>query len=331
MTNNEMIERYIYAATKLLPEKNRKDIADELRANIGDMLDARCGEVLPTENDVRVVLAEMGTPDELAEKYSSDKVGHLIGGIYYLKWKIVLKVVLICALAGVTLATVMEAFLEHNDLFVTVGDLVSNTTGVAFAAFAFVTIIFAIFERKNVKLAESDSIDKLPSVPDRSNRISKADPIIGIAFGVVFTVLFLGFPQVFPIMINVGKDSFEYIPALDVDSIRAAWLPIIIFAVTGIVRECVQLVEGRYCKSVMISTIVTNAIAIVAAVFWLTDFNIMNSEGIAQIAAATGKNEVVVQLFNNFNLFFLAVVTFALALDTVTTVVKSVRAMKEND
>lgn len=329
MTNEELIERYIYASTKLLPAKNRKDIADELRANIGDMLDARCGEVTPTENDVRVVLAEMGTPDELTEKYSTDSVGHLLGGIYYIKWKLVLKVVLICELAGVTIATIMEAFLEHKDPLVTVGKLVGNTTGSAFVAFAIVTIIFAIFERKNVRISESDSIDRLPSVPDRSNRISKADPIIGIAFGIIFTVLFLGFPQVFPIMINVGKDSFEYIPVLDVDSVRAAWLPIIIFAVTGIIRECVRLVEGRYCKSVMISTVVTNAIAIVAAVFWLTNYNVMSSEGIAQIAAATGNNEVVVQLFNNFDLFLLAVVTFALVLDTVVTVIKCVKASKE--
>jgi hypothetical protein len=37
----EMIDRYVYAVTKRLPEKQREDVSDELRGLIEDMLEAR--------------------------------------------------------------------------------------------------------------------------------------------------------------------------------------------------------------------------------------------------------------------------------------------------
>lgn len=64
---NDLIERYIYAVTKRLPQKVQKDISDELRTLIDDMLAERCGELVPEEKDIRVVLTELGTPEELYE------------------------------------------------------------------------------------------------------------------------------------------------------------------------------------------------------------------------------------------------------------------------
>ena len=49
--NLDLIERYIYAATKRLPKKQREDVAQELRGLIDDMLNERCKEVTPTEKD----------------------------------------------------------------------------------------------------------------------------------------------------------------------------------------------------------------------------------------------------------------------------------------
>ena len=80
---NDLIERYIYAVTKRLPQKVQKDISDELRTLIDDMLVERCGELVPEEKDIRVVLTELGTPEELYEKYNPDNKKCLIGSPYY--------------------------------------------------------------------------------------------------------------------------------------------------------------------------------------------------------------------------------------------------------
>ena len=70
--DSELIRRYVYAVTKRLPRKSREDVAKELNTLIADMLEERCGQVLPTEKDVRVVLTELGTPAELYDQYSGE-------------------------------------------------------------------------------------------------------------------------------------------------------------------------------------------------------------------------------------------------------------------
>lgn len=42
----------------------------------------------------------------------------------------------------------------------------------------------------------NDGIDNLPPVPQKSNRISKVDAIVGIVFSVIFTLVFLVCPQI---------------------------------------------------------------------------------------------------------------------------------------
>ena len=76
---NDMIERYIYAVTKRMNPKVREDVSMELRGLIDDMLLERCGDETPTDKDVRVVLTELGTPQELYAKYDDDKDKGLIG------------------------------------------------------------------------------------------------------------------------------------------------------------------------------------------------------------------------------------------------------------
>ena len=105
--NNDLIERYIYAVTKRLPGKTREDVARELRTLIEDMLKERCGEVTPSDKDIRVVLTELGTPNELYEQYAGDGKRCLIGPPYYTTYVFVMKIVLICVAFGMTLSAVL--------------------------------------------------------------------------------------------------------------------------------------------------------------------------------------------------------------------------------
>ena len=65
----EMTRRYIWAVVKHLPAKGRSDIETELKGLIEDMLAERTGGGRPTPKDLDVVLAELGAPYELAQKY----------------------------------------------------------------------------------------------------------------------------------------------------------------------------------------------------------------------------------------------------------------------
>ena len=72
-----MIERYIYAVTRELPEQYRAEIADELEALINDLLTGMDMDV-PEERKVEAVLRELGNPKELANRYRG-KERYLIG------------------------------------------------------------------------------------------------------------------------------------------------------------------------------------------------------------------------------------------------------------
>lgn len=72
MVKNDLIDRYIYAVTKHMKSAMKKDVAAELETIIQDMLEERCEDVTPTERDIKVILTELGTPDELASKYNGE-------------------------------------------------------------------------------------------------------------------------------------------------------------------------------------------------------------------------------------------------------------------
>ena len=72
MVKNDLIDRYIYAVTKHMKSAMKKDVAAELETIIQDMLEERCEDVTPTERDIKVVLTELGTPNELASKYKGE-------------------------------------------------------------------------------------------------------------------------------------------------------------------------------------------------------------------------------------------------------------------
>ncbi|ECH9276498.1 hypothetical protein YV30_23930, partial [Salmonella enterica subsp. enterica] len=64
MIPSDLIELYVYEVTRRLPERNREDIALELRSTIEDMLPEDYGEA-----EVKEALAKLGDPAMLAAQY----------------------------------------------------------------------------------------------------------------------------------------------------------------------------------------------------------------------------------------------------------------------
>lgn len=247
--NLDLIERYIYAATKRLPKKQREDVAQELRGLIDDMLNERCKEVTPTEKDVRIVLTELGTPQELAAQYDEDAKKCLIGQPYYSTYKFILKIVLLAAAGGITIANLMLQMIEPQAWFAAITGWLDMVYNSLLAAFTIVTVLFAYFYHKGVQITEPFNFDNLPPVPKRTQEISKWECIAGIVFCVIFAVVFLAVPQIMGFYID--RNGLR-IPMFSVSALRETWYIIILFAVCGIVRESVQLLEGRYNRCVQV-------------------------------------------------------------------------------
>lgn len=332
---NDLIERYIYAVTKRLPQKVQKDISDELRTLIDDMLVERCGELVPEEKDIRVVLTELGTPEELYEKYNPDNKKCLIGSPYYSTYKYVLKIVMICTIFGIILANIISGifdFSKSNSIenvvsstATFIASLITNLIISVGVAFGFVTALFAFFYHKDIKIDTTSNLDSLPPVPKKNEKISKVDSIISIGISVIFLVVFLTAPQIFCIVMYN-----EFIPIFNLETIRQTWYIIVMFSVVGIIRDVVRLIEGRYSKKVMIITIIANVSSALLAIWWLADDKIINPNISKSMTSLFDENgQFMSNIFSNFQQFFLTIIIFALMLDMLVTVFKCLKSKEK--
>lgn len=319
--NHDLIERYLYAVTKRMDRRQRDDVARELRGLIDDMLAERCDGLTPTEKDIRVVLTELGTPQELYSQYDEDAKKCLIGQPYYSTYKFVLKIVLIAVTIGMTVSSVVLQMLEPQGWLAMAANWLSMLYNSLLSAFAVVTLLFAFFYHKGIRITEPFNFDDLPPVPKKSQEISKWESIAGIGFCVIFVVLFVFTPEVFCV-IREGKT----IALFDIEAVRQTWFLVIAFAVCGITRETVQLMERQYNKKVMVTTLVTNAISAVLSIWWLVGFDVMNQTFLANVKETfAGEDQIVFTIFGNFDLFFLGILLFALVLDTIDVTVKTLK------
>jgi len=340
MKNNELIERYVYAVVRQLPAKQRDDIDKELKSLINDMLEERCGDVAPTEHDVNVVLAELGKPSELAAKYDPDGERSLIGPRYYRRYIQTLKTALPFVALGLAIAGVLSILVEGVDKnpvlsvngmdfswAAAVGKWIGNIVTSLFAATAIITIIFAIFERKNVTLDEDD-ISKLPAVPEKNQQIKKSECIVGIVLSVIFGAVFMFAPQIICAISTSGNDGVTAIPIFDTDVVRSLWPCWLAILALGIGNECFGLIEGVYSVRYAVVSVVVNVLSAVGVVIGFSRSDIMNpafTEQIGGLFKLEDASEFIVSMFEHFNVFLIAVWLFALVISTIEVVVKAIK------
>lgn len=332
---NDLIERYLYAVTKRMKAGLREDVQKELRTLIDDMLAERCGDMPPTERDVRVVLTELGSPREMREKYEGSGDRCLIGQPHYAMYIFVLRIVLIAGVAGLTLGLAMEQLMDPQGWYDAVVNWLSTLWSAMLSAFAFVTILFAVLYRKGVKLDHDESLDQLPPVPKKKQQIPVWEPVVGIVVSVLFFVAFLWVPQVFCL---IETDTGITTPLFDVAVVRKGWYLIALWTVCGVTREVVKLMERRYCPAVALTTVITNSASALFGILWGTQKGLINpavQERLAQVLrnVEPEDRETITRLFGNDGTmlmqrllwFILFIVVMVLVIDAVVTVVKSVR------
>ena len=324
---NDLLERYIYAASRGLPRSSRADIERELRTLVEDLLEERCAGREPTEKDLRVVLTELGTPAEIREKYAAHPARGLIGPDYYPQYKWALAVVLGALALGVVLAQILEVLTGERAL----GDLplgllggLASGLGCGFAA---VTLLFAIFERRGVKLDRADdTIENLPPVPQHSELIPRWESIAGLAVCALMLLVFLAFPQVICAVVDMGS-RMQRVTVFRIDALRAQWLWIALFGLFGMAREVFHLVEGRYTLRVLAADIGCAVISALLACRIFLGKDLINPTFL-QVLENLGMNGIVMTIFENFQVFFLGVILFALVLDAVDSAVKVLRVCR---
>jgi hypothetical protein len=336
MTNN-LIDRYIYATVRHLPSKIQNDVEKELDSLITEMLAERSNSNRPTEQDIKNVLSELGTPEEMALRYSGGERKALISGVYFLMYKRVLTLVLpilAIVLTGLTIIGLLfSGEAQRFSVLLGIGGLadislilqaIVDVAGVLIQAFAVITIVFAFLDYNKVNIKESDFFD-LPEVPDARMKISPSGPIFWMIFSIVTTVLLLGFPQFIG-----GYFDGIWIPVFNTEVIRSLWFPILLWTLVEVVAEIIKLLEGRYTVRLAIGRVISGILQAVCVVFVFSYSGIVNHEFVEQVSAVGAEMAATGFPFENVlvypNIGIMVFLLFVIAIEIIEDVVKAVMA-----
>lgn len=311
----DLIERYLYAATRHLPRKQREDVSQELRSLVEDLLLERCQGRKPAEKDVRIVLTELGTPEEVYDRYDDSTCKCLIGQPYYHTYRTVLKIVLACVALGMVVSALVMQMTQPQSWYLALGKMLTMVVQADLMAFAILTILFAVFYRKGIRISDPFSFDDLPPVPQKKERSVLREAVVGIVLNVAFLVIFLEFPQIIG---GYAAETKSWIPVFSVQWLRSHWYILCLIALLGIAREAVVLHQRQYNKTVMWVTVADNLLCAGLHIWWLTR-DVLNPAFVERFGNPGGQN------LPSMSLLFLIVVLFALVLDTAEIVYETLK------
>jgi len=338
---NNLKNRYIFAVIRHLPVRIQSDVREELESLISEMIEERKGnDASPSEQDIKNVLAELGTPEEMALKYYGSERTSLISGVYFLMYKLILATVLpivavvltVLAIAGFIMGAVVgEEFAFQIPVFFGSPNLgfavqaIIGIVGAVIQTFAIITVVFAVLDYMKVDIKEIDFLE-LPEVPVAKMKISPLDAIFGISLSISITALFLVFPQVMTLRIES-----VWIPVFDIAVLRSLWLPFVLWMILEIGTEIVKVVEGRYTMRLAAIVVVAAVFQVIFAITIFGNNDIMNPDFISFIRSLDdGGFRVIGLSFDNLtmrpNLIAMIIILIVLFFETLDVVVKAFRS-----
>lgn len=326
----ELIDRYVYAVTKRLPQAQREDIEKELRGLIDDMLGDRTNGAPPKKEDAEAVLKQLGRPSALAAKYRGEEQ-HLIGPEYFDLYMMIMKIVVIVAVAGTAFAMIIGYITAPPaNVFEAFGKFIAGVITAGIHGFAVVTFVFAVIERfvkRDEKLKGTDwKPSDLPPVPEAKAVIHKADPIVGMVFAVFGIILF----NVAPWFFGAGDISGKtFIPIFNLDVLKNM-LPFIntMFCV-GILKEVARLVIGRYDFRLAIAVTIFNVISLILFLYIFAPPAIWNADFMMSLNTAYGWGWTATQeaahVWSIIPKVIVGLTIFGMVVDTISVAVRAFR------
>ena len=142
----DLVDRYVLTALRRVPQEQRTDIDQELRASIADAVDARVDGGATHDEAVEQTLLELGDPDRLADRYAGRRT-HLIGPELFGAWRRLITMLLSVVLPIVVTIAVVAEVIDDASYGEIIGTawvtLITTTVHLAF----WTTLVFAIIER----------------------------------------------------------------------------------------------------------------------------------------------------------------------------------------
>ena len=334
----EMMERYIYAVTKYLPEAQREDVAMELRGNILDMLPES-----PSEEEVLKVLKSLGSPRKLSEEYNTRK-RYLIGPSYFDKYLEVLKLVvsivmivlLVVNLVSFVFGTSTETF-GVGEIGRLISTIISSSISGGLQAAFWVTVSFVILENTAAEEGYHELFKKewspkdLDPVPSSTSlKISKVEAAISLIVTIIFMVfLYMGSDK-FGIFWMKDGGTLENIPVFNLERLQS-YLPLFwIFAVAQLILFIWQMVKEYWDMPMATFNLVFELGFCILAIVILTDGALFNPALYTELQESMGMAPEVAKEWIIRGKIFAGVLIVVLSLiDSLSTLYKVRKDMRK--
>lgn len=275
-----MIDRYIYAVTRELPERSRKEVAVELRQLINGMIEGKEG-TLTEDEKIDEVLRELGEPKQMANRYRG-KERYLIGPQYFYKYLFVMKIVILSIIIGISVAAAIGAVFSIESLTEVFGNYLISLFSAVLQGAAWVTVIFALFEYYEVSIeyGTDEGVwepSQLAVLPEKKALISRGESVFSIVISTVFLLLFFLLYERIGIYYRTGSE-FSFIPLFVSDQINPFRLFVFLIFTINIVVELIKIIRGRWtAKNAVIITIL-NVISAALFIHVIYNLDIWNND-----------------------------------------------------
>jgi hypothetical protein len=260
-----LTDRYVWAAVRTVPERQRANLEPEIRELVGDTIDARLAAGDPEAAAEREALVRLGDPERLAAAYV-DRPLTLIGPRYYLDWLRLVKILLAIVVPIVTAATLLGQLLATQQIGPAIGGAVVSGIGVAIQLCFWTTLVFALVERGggSTPTGVAWTPDHLPAVPNTAKHARLADLVATLVFLALFAGAIIG-QQFFSVFRDADGDP---IPFLAPD-LWSFWLPWFLGLIVLEAAFAVQLYLRGWSWSLAVLNLLLNlAFAIPAVLLW---------------------------------------------------------------
>lgn len=312
------IDKYIYGVIKYLPEKEREEIARELRANIEDMLEGDHSE----ENIIRV-LEEMGSPYDLAVSYMG-KDNYIIGPRVYHTYIEVMKVIAVVALVLGVIIFAIDLITKGGEIdsLGSVIEVIIGGFGTIFSVllgFAFwVTLFFVIIERTDSIDEIRSSIDKpfkvssLKDVPSVSRKkISKVEMIIAMVFTIFSIYIFLFRND----LIAIYSRGQEPIRVFNADAVSRFMFIVLLSGAFSLFVSTLKLIYGRWNELLGVLSAVDALISLGVLALILLSGDIINPKFIDEMNRMIG--DIGVNGLTSINAIISGIIAFVCVLTLI--------------
>lgn len=278
-----LIDRYVWATIRSLPQRQRADVERELRASIADALDARLDAGTPAADAERQVLTELGDPIRLAAGYA-DRPLHLIGPAVFLDYQRVLTL-LVSIVPPIAMGGVLLGGLLGGTPLPRLGAqaVSAGLTTLIHVAF-WTTLLFVLIERSSKRDRSTTSWrpTDLPDLPaDGREGIGSTAATVAALIAAMAAIYWQQYASPF-------RDAAgAVVPVLD-PALWSFWLPFFIAVlVAEVVFAIVLYRRGGWTMTFALVNVVLNVAFTVPAVILLRTGRLLNGEVVQQFSPNT--------------------------------------------